>query len=59
MKCKKCQSENLVLITSGPHQKLVCGDCLSFQKFLTKSEAKIFREIKDNQAVPLDRIRGQ
>jgi len=50
MKCKKSQSENLVVVTSGPHQKLVCGHCkLVFQKFLSKSEAKNFREIKDNQ----------
>ena len=44
MECKKCQSENLRIIASGPHKKLVCNDCLAFQKFLLKSEAKTFVE---------------
>jgi uncharacterized Zn finger protein len=47
MKCKKCSSENLVLLEAGPHLKLVCKDCLTFQKFLSKKEAKIFTEIEN------------
>jgi len=55
MKCKKCQSENLKLIDSGPHKKLVCGDCLAFQKFLSKSEATTFNQIKsDNKSIHSD-----
>ena len=47
MKCKKCNSENLTLVLSGPHQKLVCADCLTFQKFLSVAEAKKIKENKD------------
>jgi len=59
MKCKKCESENLKIIESGPHNKLVCGDCLAFQKFLSKKDAQIFeqtmREEKmDTEASPFD-----
>ena len=46
MKCKKCDSENLVIIESGPHKKLVCADCLAFQKFLSQKDAKTFEQIK-------------
>jgi|GEM_PF-2873433 len=48
MKCKKCQSENLKIIESGPHKKLVCGDCLSFQKFLSKAEANTFLQLQSD-----------
>ena len=47
MKCKKCSSENLELVISGPHTKLVCADCLAFQKFLTKAEAKTFEQLQN------------
>jgi len=47
MKCKKCDSENLKVIDSGPHKKLVCADCLGFQKFLSKSDAQIFEQLKE------------
>jgi len=46
MKCKKCNSENLELVISGPHYKLICADCLEFQKFLSKTHAKNFVALK-------------
>ena len=46
MKCKKCQSENLQTISSGPHNKLVCKDCLAFVKFLSKSDMKVFKQLQ-------------
>jgi len=46
MKCKKCKSTNLKIIESGPHNKLVCEDCLTFQKFLTKQDKNTFNSIK-------------
>jgi len=49
MKCKKCQSENLQIVKSGPHNKLVCSDCLAFQKFLSKSEVVTFQQIKSGE----------
>ena len=47
MKCKKCGSENLDLVDSGPHKKLVCVDCLTFQKFLSTKEVEIFEQLKN------------
>jgi len=46
MKCKKCGSENLAIVPAGPHMKLVCVDCLAFQKFISKREAKTFEQIR-------------
>jgi hypothetical protein len=46
MKCIKCESENLELVDSGPHKKLVCVDCLAFQKFLSARDAKTFEQLK-------------
>jgi len=46
MKCRHCGSTNLKVVESGPHQKLVCGDCLKFQKFLSKAEAKTFLQLQ-------------
>ena len=46
MKCKKCESDNLQVVKSGPHDKLVCVDCFAFQKFLSASELKVFAELK-------------
>ena len=46
MKCKKCGSENLAIVKSGPHQKLVCKDCLTFQKFLSQKDAETFNQIQ-------------
>ena len=46
VKCVKCGSKNLEVIVSGPHNKLVCADCLAFQKFLSKSDCKVFMALK-------------
>lgn len=46
MRCKKCESENLEIIQSGPHNKLVCKNCLAFQKFLSKKDAKTFNVLR-------------
>jgi len=46
MKCKKCGSTNLRVVDSGPHKKLVCADCLAFQKFLSKAEVKTFEQLQ-------------
>ena len=54
MKCIKCGSANLVLVTSGPHEKLVCGDCLAFQKFLSTADAKTFRQMQGEQEFDRD-----
>ena len=45
MQCKKCNSLNLKIIKSGPHNKLICGDCLAFQKFVSKKDKKTFEEL--------------
>ena len=49
MKCIKCGSENLKIVKSGPHNKLVCADCLTFQKFLSAADAKTFRQLQGEQ----------
>ena len=49
MQCKKCGSKNLQILKSGPHKKLVCEDCLTFQKFLNAADAKTFAQLKDTQ----------
>lgn len=36
--CNKCGSRKTAVMESGPHKKLVCNDCLTFIKFLTKAE---------------------
>lgn len=46
MQCKKCGSENLRIVRSGPHNKLVCADCLAFQTFLKEKDAKTFEAIR-------------
>lgn len=51
MKCKKCGSENLKLRNNGPHQELYCGDCLTFQQFLGKKQAELFRSLQLEKAV--------
>lgn len=45
MKCLKCKSTNLKVIESGPHYKLVCADCLTFQKFISRSDKKVFDKL--------------
>lgn len=45
MNCKKCKSEKLNIVKAGPHQKLVCAECLAFQKFISKKDADTFRQL--------------
>ncbi len=45
MKCKHCGSSNLNVIKSGPHNKLICEDCLKFQKFLSAKDKEIFESL--------------
>lgn len=45
MKCKSCGSDKLEVVTSGPHNKLVCTECLSFVTFLSKAKAKVFKQL--------------
>ena len=59
MKCTKCGGENLVLVVSGPHEKLVCGDCLAFQKFLSKEDAKTFKQIYPEQLSYSDYLKAE
>ena len=49
MNCKNCNSENLSIIKSGPHNKLICDDCLTFQKFLNKTDTNIFLKNENRQ----------
>jgi len=49
MQCIKCSSSSLDIVESGPHKKLVCVDCLAFQKFLTKAEAESFIQLKEKK----------
>ena len=51
MKCKKCNSSNLKIIKSGPHNKLICEDCLAFQKFVSNKDKKTFEAVKDNNII--------
>ena len=46
MKCHKCGSSNLAVVKSGPHNKLVCTDCLAFQKFLSAGDARTFLQLQ-------------
>ena len=49
MKCIKCSSENLKIVQSGPGNKLVCAGCFAYQKFLSKADAKTFRQLIESQ----------
>lgn len=51
MKCKKCGLENLQIIKSGPHNKLVCGDCLAYQRFISNNDAKVFNRLKNRETL--------
>jgi hypothetical protein len=51
MKCKKCKSENLKIVRSGDHNKLVCADCLAYQKFLSSEDLKTFIQLYGEKAV--------
>ena len=46
MRCHKCGSTNLAIVKSGPHNKLVCADCLAFQKFLSAGDTKTFLQLQ-------------
>lgn len=52
MKCIGCNSSNLEIVKSGPHNKLVCKDCLKFQMFLSKGDADIFNKLKEETTKP-------
>lgn len=45
MNCKKCNSDNLSIVKSGPHNKLICSECNSFQKFLSKEDVFDFNSV--------------
>ena len=46
MKCKKCNSENLILIEKRLHNGIYyCKDCLSFIKCVSKKELPIINHI--------------
>ena len=49
MQCKKCGSTNLAIVKSGPHNKLICADCLAFQKFLSKADTQTFEQLKNKE----------
>lgn len=49
MKCTKCESNNLIVVKSGPHHKLVCANCMAYQKFLSAEDAKTFEQIKQKE----------
>jgi len=49
MICKKCYSKDLSIVKSGPHNKLICNDCLTFQKFLSKEDAEKFLKNKNEK----------
>lgn len=40
LKCRKCNSSELYLITNGPHIEARCSKCGKFVKFLNKDEKK-------------------
>jgi transcription initiation factor TFIIIB Brf1 subunit/transcription initiation factor TFIIB len=64
MKCKKCNSENLVMRPNAKNPsatELICADCGAWQKFIGKEEIRLF-EIRNQRSAPkpsnADRIRG-
>ena len=58
MKCKKCSSDDLVDVNSGPHSKVICGECWTFQKFNEdgKPEMKLLEEIYFKLDLILDHL---
>lgn len=38
MKCRKCESENLVMIAGSTHIGLHCKDCGAWVKWISKKE---------------------
>ena len=64
MKCKKCQSENLIMRTNAKNPnatEVICGDCGAWQKFIGKDEIRLF-EIRTSAQPKIptnaDRIRS-
>jgi hypothetical protein len=64
MKCKKCNSESLVMRPNAKNPsatELICGDCGTWQKFVGKEEIRLF-EIKNQPLKPkptnADKIRS-
>ena len=64
MKCKKCQSENLIMRTNAKNPnatEVICGDCGAWQKFIGKDEIRLF-EIRTSAQPKIptnaDRIRA-
>lgn len=62
MKCKKCQSESLVMRPNAKTPsatEVVCGDCGAWQKFIGKDEIRLF-ELRSLQKklTNADRIRS-
>jgi len=47
MRCRICDSENLIMTESGMHKKLTCNDCGSFQKFLNKKELEELKGVRE------------
>ena len=49
MKCRKCGSETLALHKEpkSPHTSLICADCGAWQKFASKDERRIYKNIKE------------
>ena len=56
MKCISCNSSNLETIKSGPHNALVCKDCLKFQKFLSKKDTSTFNMINKEKEKPIMKL---
>ena len=52
MKCVKCGSDNLEVIRLEEQRmnKLVCCDCLAYQKFLSDKDAQTFDLLKKKLA---------
>ncbi len=40
--CKKCGSADLIILKKANRNKLVCNECLTYQKFLSKADAETF-----------------
>ena len=45
MKCRKCGSENLVLIKKGSQVGLYCKDCFAWQKWISKKDLVVAEKI--------------
>lgn len=43
MKCKKCNSENFIMIMGRIHVGMYCKDCGAWRQWLSKSEIRKYR----------------